>query len=155
MKTIFTFCLAVILISCGNHSSKKTDEQQQSFDWMLGSWIRTNDSNGNKTFENWKKISSEEYSGFGYTLNNGDTIFQENLRIFSKGQYWNLQVTGEVGAPVLFAISDFSSKKFTAVNEANEFPKKIIYERRGDQLQATIADEETKIPFIFSKATTE
>ena len=118
---------------------------------MVGGWIRINDSDGNKTFENWKKKSSEEYSGFGYTLNNGDTIFQENLRVFFTEKGWNLEVTGKDGTPILFAISDFSSNKFTAVNEANEFPKKIMYERRDDQLLAAIADEETEISFIFSK----
>ncbi|MDT0690489.1 DUF6265 family protein [Salegentibacter sp. F188] len=156
IRAALTFSIVLLLFSCGNSFTRKSNEDHAvSFDWIMGSWIRTNDTSNNQTFETWKKKSSGEYTGFGYTLNSGDTIFQENLRIFNNDISWNLEVTGEDGAPALFPILDFSSEKFTAVNKENDFPKKIVYELRNSQLLATIADEETEIPFVFSKAATE
>ncbi|MDT0648998.1 DUF6265 family protein [Autumnicola edwardsiae] len=154
MKALFTFCLALIIFSFGNiDSSKAHEDQQVSFDWMLGTWKRTNNTDNSSTFENWIKKSSEEYSGVGYTLNNRDTIFKEDLRFFYKAGNWNLEVTGEDEKPVIFPVSTYASNKFIAENEENEFPKKITYQLQNDQLLATITDGETEIPFIFSKTT--
>ena len=55
------------MISCTNPST-------ESFDWLVGEWQRTNEKEGRETFEMWNKVTDYEYSGFGVTLQDGDTL---------------------------------------------------------------------------------
>ena len=85
MNKILILLIGVLIISC-NQSKKenqKTDvksttltEKSENFDWLLGKWKRLNEEEGKETFENWKKIKETEYSGIGFTMQNGDTIKQ-------------------------------------------------------------------------------
>ena len=71
-------------MSC-NSTTKKTDnnseKQIENFDWLLGNWERLHEEQGKETFENWKKISQNEYSGIEFTIQGSDTIKEEEFRI--------------------------------------------------------------------------
>ena len=74
MKYIFSLLLSLLIFSC-NDSKESVDK----FDWLVGDWKRMNDSEGQQTYENWRKINSKEYVGSGCTLEGIDTVFKENI----------------------------------------------------------------------------
>jgi len=67
MKNLLAFVLILVLFSCtqnspSSQSSETTapaiaESASQNFDWILGAWLRTNDDEGEQTYENWKKVS--------------------------------------------------------------------------------------------------
>jgi len=73
MKKIPLILIALISFSCSqkNRSDQALAENPDTtnnFDWIIGSWLRSNDKEGNITFEHWAKNSSTEYIGLGCTL---------------------------------------------------------------------------------------
>ncbi len=113
--------------------------------------MRSNDKEGNITYEYWSKNSSTEYIGLGCTLHNSDTIFKENLRLIKTGEKWNLEVTGVNENPTLFLILSHSKSSFECENRNNEFPKNIEYTLRDNILLAKISDGDTEIRFSFDR----
>ncbi|NLP57584.1 DUF6265 family protein [Lutibacter sp. B1] len=144
MRIILIILIVLLCFSC-------KDNTIQKFDWMLGSWVRTNEDANKSTFEYWSKKSSEEYIGLGCTVKNGDTIFKENMRIIKIDEKWSFEVTGVNENSTVFLITDLTENGFVSENEMNEFPKKITYYLDGEVLIAKISDKDTEIPFLFKK----
>ncbi|MCK5692611.1 MAG: hypothetical protein KAI08_07165 [Bacteroidales bacterium] len=156
MKTLVIIVLALISISSCQHSRRDHPHEgdtvsSDNFDWLIGSWMRSNDKEGNITYEYWSKNSSTEYIGLGCTLHNSDTIFKENLRLIKTGEKWNLEVTGVNENPTLFLILSHSKSSFECENRNNEFPKNIEYTLRDNILLAKISDGDTEIRFSFDR----
>lgn len=146
------FLIVAILSSCGK-INKAEENQNSDFnaDWLTGSWTRINDEEGSQTYEVWKKISDGVYEGKGWKMKNSDTVFQEDLRITGTDSIWNLEVRGVNEQPTYFRITKSSEGSFTAENEQNEFPKKIIYSIEDNNLKAVISDDENEVEFLFIK----
>ncbi len=156
MKNLVLIILVLISISCSRVS--KTDDALErnsvsslNFDWLSGTWVRSNDEEGYRTYEHWIKSSSNEYTGFGYTLQDGDTIFKENLRLLKTDENWNLEVSGVNENPTLFLLINHTEHSFTAENMLNEFPKIIEYSWQNDMLLAKISGGDTEISFSFER----
>ncbi len=145
-RGIVLFTISILAISC---QSEKNQKAQLSPDWLEGEWQRTNDQEGNETFESWEKISEKEFSGVGFTLSEGDTIFKEYLRMVKTDSLWVYEVTGVNEQPTNFWISQIDSASFEAGNEANEFPKLIRYEKSSDGIRAIISNDSMKIGYDF------
>lgn len=143
--------LTGILIILLSMSCTQKNITRQNFDWLTGSWIRTNDKEGNITYENWTKISSVEYKGLGCTLQNSDTIFKEQLRLIKIKKEWSLEVSGVNENPTLFLLTNQTKNSFASENEFNEFPKIIEYSVENNVLFAKISDGDTEISFLFKK----
>ena len=82
-KSIFLF-LSIIMIACNQIPKPPGSDLDLELDWILGSWKRTNDKEGQQTFEHWKESSGEKfktYRGLGYTLQGQDTIFKEEMKL--------------------------------------------------------------------------
>jgi len=88
MKQIFVYLFVIVLLSCnqsgkeGVKSETKSTEvatTTENFNWLLGNWKRLDEEAGKETFEIWEKLSSKEYVGIGFTMQNGDTIKQEKI----------------------------------------------------------------------------
>ncbi len=97
-----------------------------------------------------------KYIGHGYTIKDGDTIFQENMVIRSYNNLkktsdnpYVLEVTGVNESPTVFRIEEMNEHNFTAVNLENEFPTHITYEIRNDTLVAQVSNQEMSIDFKF------
>ena len=153
MLSLFVLLAMSLLQSCNDENKTSSSQENASpdFEWLVGSWVRTNDKNSNETFEYWRKNSSEEYIGLGCTIQKGDTIFKENLRIANINGEWNLEVSGVNENPTLFLVTRQTKNGFTSENEANEFPKKIEYFLDGETLNAIVSAGDTEIPFSFKK----
>lgn len=149
-KIILVLFLIVISFSC------KREKLQPNMNFLIGSWERIDDKPGKKTYEKWFLTMDGEYKGEGYTMQQTDTIFIENMVIKfdntkskSAKNSWIFEVTGVNEEPTIFKINDYSDDSFTAVNLTNEFPTHIRYEIKNDTLNASVSNNEFNVDFKF------
>ena len=161
MKKIMILLIGILIFSCNQtkkENIKPTEnlteltKQTESFDWLLGKWKRMNEKEGKETFENWEKISATEYSAIGFTMQNGDTIKQENIRLIKSNDRWNIIVkVPEETLSITFNGISHSENEFTCENIEIDFPNKIKYWKNGDKINASVSNAEMEIPFEFEK----
>lgn len=161
MKKILILLIGILIISCNqtkkenqktNVKSTTTVEISENFDWLLGKWKRLNEEEGKETFENWKKIRETEYSGIGFTMQNGDTIKQERIRLTKISGKWNLNVkVPEESESITFNGISHNENEFTCENIEIDFPNKIKYWKNGNRINAMVSGGEMKIQFEFVK----
>ena len=161
MKKILILLIGILIISC-NQSKKKNQqteeksttmtEKSENFDWLLGKWKRLNEEEGKETFENWEKVKETEYSGIGFTMQNGDTIKQEKIRLNKTNGKWNLTVkVPEESESITFYGTNHNENKFTCENTEIDFPNKIKYWKNGNKINAMVSGGEMKISFEFER----
>jgi len=127
-------------------------EKSENFDWLLGKWKRLNEEEEKETFENWNKINETEYSGIGFTMQNGDTIKQEKIRLTKTSGKWNLTVkVPEESESITFNGISHNETEFTCENNEIDFPNKIKYWKNGNRINAMVSGGEMEIPFEFEK----
>lgn len=143
MKYIALIAMAIMMASCNKPSA-------ENFDWLVGEWQRTNEKEGRETFEMWSKVSDSEYSGFGATLQEGDTLWYENMKLVKSNNLWSFEVTGQADTTATtFILTKIEEGRFTSENDQNEFPTKIEYYISGDKLKAMISGGGEEISFDF------
>jgi hypothetical protein len=129
-------------------------DPSENFDWLLGKWQRTNETQGKKTFEYWVKINDAEYAGLAFTLHNSDTVNQEKMALLKSDGNWQLKVkTTDEKDFIAFEMTMQKDGLFECNNDSLAFPKKITYWRDGEKLKANVAGDSLQIPFEFSKIT--
>ena len=143
--------LLLILVSLSIASCETSKGEPENFDWLLGEWERVNDSKGQHTFESWRKIDEGEYVGLGFTLQGRDTVFKEEIRMLKKEGQWFFEVSGVNESTTPFSVTEQKEFSFTAENKENPFPKKIVYQKEKELLNAFVSAEETTIAFNFQK----
>lgn len=160
MKNIGLILLIGILISSCNQNEKQTTNEIETapitqnqvtsnFDWLLGNWKRVNEEDGKETFENWEKINETEYLGFGFTMQNSDTIQQETMQLAKVNGDWSLMVSIPEEEAVIFKMTEFTESEFICENHKNDFPNRIKYWKNGAKINASISNSEMEIPFEF------
>ena len=154
-KILISLLMICFFASCRNEQKniepiENPTISSQNFDWVLGEWKRSNEQAGKETFETWKKVSDNEYLGLGYTMENSDTIWKENITLINRDTVWNFEVTGKgESQPTIFLITNIEEERFESENQENEFPKVISYFREGRELHAVISGGGTEILFLF------
>ncbi len=150
MKYSPIIILLVIISSCNQPSTPKT-LPENNIDWLLGTWNRTNDQEGQKTYEHWDRKSATVLEGIGYTMVEKDTVSKEYMKILPINGVLNLEVILGKDAPVYFPFTSQTKGRFICENKENDFPKKIEYFMEGAQLKAIVSNEEITFPFIFER----
>ncbi|MFT3902016.1 MAG: DUF6265 family protein [Niabella sp.] len=164
MKKILVLLTAVVVFSCNQQNKTNTDGTEkniainattkvgENFDWLTGKWKRINEKKGKETFENWDKISSTEYMGIGFTMQNGDTISQEKMRITKQNEKWSLTVkVPHEAEAITFPMAELKDDEFTCTNDSLTFPKQIKYWKNGEKINALVAGDSLKIEFEFER----
>jgi len=159
MKRAFFLLTSILVLSCNQNTKTDQDKKPKSetaaaenLDWLTGNWKRLNEQAGKETFENWEKVSPSEYSGIGFTLQNGDTISQEKMDMIETNGKWTLfvKMPNEKEATT-FEMIELKNNEFVCVNDSIDFPKKIKYWLDGEKMKAKISNDEMEIPFEFEK----
>lgn len=151
MRYVILFIATTALFSCQT-SSTKQEEKSTNFDWLLGDWVRTNETEGKQTFESWQKINDSTYQSHGYTLQGQDTVWQEWVELSPRNNDWYFQVrTKDDVDTTLFLFTAITDSSFTCQNPENEFPKEIKYWIAGSDMKAEISDGDMKIPYEFAR----
>lgn len=143
--------LLILQVSCAENTSQKTENNTTSMNWIIGKWIRINDSSTEtKTYEDWSKISENEYKGHGFVVKNDTTVWEEHLRLLNENNQWIFEVTGVNESPTIFQITEKTENSFISKNPENKFPKQISYALENDKLIAKISGGAPEIVFEFS-----
>jgi len=161
MKKLILLFTVFFIFSCNNEiktEEKETEPTEEiyktkNFDWLIGKWQRTDDEKDAKmTFENWRKIDSVTHSGFSFTLQKNDTIWQEDIRLEKKSKNWSLIIQSpEETEATIFRITKFTDTSFTCENKEIDFPNKIEYWKNGEKLNAKVSGVDMEIAFQFEK----
>lgn len=119
--------------------------------WLTGTWNRTNVKAGRAAHERWIK-TAEGLQGWGVNLNGADTTFVEKLRIVTKeDKLYYVADVPENKALTWFLITEVSANTFTCENPQHDFPKKIVYQRDGNKLKATVSGNGKSIDYLFER----
>lgn len=124
----------------------------QKVSWLEGTWVRTNLKPGRTGSENWKKLSPAEWQGVGCTLKEKDTVFVERMKlvIYDNTPAFVADVP-ENKDLVYFKFTATTDHSFTCENHAHDYPKKIVYDRQGNNLKVTISGDGKSNEFLFTK----
>jgi hypothetical protein len=154
VKISFVILTAFTLTMCNTkqNDQKSTTQPTENFDWLLGNWKRTNEEKGKETFENWKKANDNEYKGIGFTLQNRDTLSQEQMKLIQTNGKWNLLVkTPDEKDFIKFEMTEIADDKFECKNDTLDFPKLIKYWKNGDKMNAIVSGDSLKLSFEFKR----
>lgn len=153
MKRVSMIVSFFLLISCNSSQEKTEKSTKANFDFLIGNWKEINRSEGEQTFENWKKVNDSLYAGHSYTLVNKDTVWQEFVKLSPIGDEWFYQVEiPSENQSTNFRLTEHNDSLFMCENPENEFPKKIAYWKKStDKLLAEISDDTNKIQFHFER----
>ena len=145
----------VLSILAAHHGFSQAAPVAADFDklaWLQGQWNRLLLPAGRSGHERWIKLNGAEYKGWGITMKGPDTAFAEKLRIVVKDNHiFYVAETADNKAPVYFIMTAISASGFECTNATHDFPKKIIYRRRGNQVKATISGNGKSVDFMFEK----
>mgnify|MGYP001801625731 CR=1 FL=1 len=134
----------IMLLSC---RIAKSD-----FDWLIGSWERTNGQSGMQTIEHWEKVDNKTYKAHSIVLKQKDTLYQEYCTIQKEGNhYYYIADIPQNPNPIKFKIVGFSPEGFKAVNPEHDFPKEISYIISGNTIIASISGGDKQIEYNFEK----
>jgi hypothetical protein len=86
MNKILSLLLLFTAISC-------THEKKELV-WLEGEWQRINDTDGQRTFENWHQQIDGSLKGKGFTLEGADSVFIENLALNKIDNAWQMIARG-------------------------------------------------------------
>lgn len=155
MKAFFLIAafLFSVASSMAQQTPQATPENFKKLEWLVGHWNRTNSKPGSSGHEVWEKRSAEELSGYGLTLRGSDTAFAEQFSIIAKDNklHYVVSVLSEKQHPVSFLITSLTDVDFVCENPQHDFPKKIEYHLKGNQLHAAISGDGKSIPFLFER----
>ncbi len=118
-------------------------------DWMSGYWLACE---GGETAENW--IGAGRDTLLGTNLSGGGYEF---LRIAANesGEIVYYSMPGGRSPPTEFTLTAHAAQRAVFENPQHDFPKRIIYERRGDVMNARIhggEGSEQAMEWPFSRA---
>jgi hypothetical protein len=140
---------------CNTNNNSKTNSfsnKSKNFDWILGEWKRNNEEQGKETFEIWEKISNSQYSGIGFTMQNGDTVKQERVKLIKQNGKWDMIVkVSQETESITFNMTNLTKDSFTCENDSIDFPKFIKYWNDNGNLNALVTGNDMEIPFGFEK----
>jgi hypothetical protein len=152
MKKTLLFAVICFLYFSNSSFSQVTDADFLKLSWLEGSWARTNAKPGRGGNERWVKNSTTTLQGYGVNMNGADTAFVEKLKIISKERkIFYVADVPENKEPVLFLFTTITDHSFVCENLQHDFPKRISYEKDGDQLKAVISGNGKSIDYLFKK----
>jgi hypothetical protein len=78
--------------------------------------------------ETWTTLDSCTLLGWGYYIEEGDTLITEQLRIQRIGNYWTFIPIINQNLPVLFTLVESSDSKWVFENKEHDFPQRVTYQ---------------------------
>ena len=137
------------VISC--NSPKAPDVE-----FLVGTW----QVEGKEQFEVWKKGENDIYSGYAYSIVNGERYFSETLQIRKTGDQIvfeaNVQEQNN-GESIPFVLNTNVDGMLSFENLNHDFPKRIQYKRIDDQTLSVsvLGDGEKGITYKQFRVETE
>ncbi|MHC4081540.1 MAG: DUF6265 family protein [Planctomycetota bacterium] len=113
--------------------------------WLAGSWVLVSDNAVSE--EHWTRPAGQSMLGLNRTVIDGQTAAFEYVRILSTpdGIVFLASPQGR-HPPTRFALIESGPQRAVFENPSHDFPNRIVYERRGDRLDARIEGEQDGQP---------
>ena len=134
MKCIFVTVFSCALIACNNQKSvvsnelHKREQKITQASWLIGKWSNT--AKQRHDYETWGKYNDSTYLGKSYSIQNGDTVSSESIKLVegNEGIYYIPIVQGQNNnLPVSFKLIVVETNKLVFENPAHDFPQRISY----------------------------
>ena len=146
--------LVVALAACGPGGCRSTVNAVMGteprgdlagFVWLTGSWVMVDDDDSSE--EHWTRPGGGTMLGLNRTIVRGRTVAWEFLRIESTPDgIVYLASPGGRNPATPFGLIDSGARRATFENPDHDFPQRIIYERRGNELRVRIEGVENDQP---------
>lgn len=139
---LLLLALATLVSACGGSTPRAAARPADPLDalsWLAGHWVA--DEGEARTEEQWLPPAGGTMLGVGRTVERGETVHHEWLRIEARAG-----AIVYVASPATQARTDFtlvpSAAPHTAIfeNLEHDYPQRIVYVRDGDRLDARIED---------------
>ncbi|MBO9633381.1 MAG: hypothetical protein J7578_09700 [Chitinophagaceae bacterium] len=152
MKLIIFWALAMVPFFAGAQSVSASPENLKKLDWLTGTWKRLDMKAGRSGSERWVKVSPTEWQGWGVSMRGNDTSFVEKLRIIAKDNLiFYVADIKENKDIVYFQFVSLDEDHFVCENPAHDFPKRIEYHFKNNQLQAAVSGNGKTLPYLFER----
>lgn len=165
MKHLINICICLITLHFLNSCSSSeinnltNADSEKSFVWIEGNY--TLKSPYGAYYENWKKLDSLNYNGFGYFMDslNIDTLFRQAIYLEKKNadvfMYFNVKNQND-NKTVEFKMTKNENQVFTFENSFRDYPSIITYKLISDTsvnivMKGFKKGKEKKEDFIITK----
>lgn len=141
--------VAVLILSSCNRQVNKPEIADLK--WLEGNWKSIE---GSQFYESWKMKNSNVLEGLGCTIDNGDTLMSESLRIFESdsGIFYSATVSNQNDRlPVHFKLTHYLKDSLVFSNPVHDFPRIIVYKRiTCDSIRVYVRDGWTSLSKGFT-----
>jgi len=132
-------CSCVLILTSASGCAKSDEngiEEAEGADWLAGYWLAC--SKGTQTAEAWIGARSGLLVGANHGLGSDGPSF-EHMRIGPDERGQLAYFASPAGAPtVIFALKSLGNQTATFENLKHDFPHRVIYMRRRDELVGRI-----------------
>jgi hypothetical protein len=125
-SSIYILFISLIFLSA---CSTKNNAFRDQYRWLSGKW--EGEDKGTIMFENWK-WEKHRFEGTAAEIVMNDTVFSEHLFIEQFDNEAAYIVVMKERSPILFHQIEDEMGRLVFVNEANDFPAKIIYQQDSE-----------------------
>ena len=131
----------------------------EQLDWIIGKWKR--ESRRGEVYEMWQRLSEHTVEGDSWIVSSSDGTshpLESLLLVEMAGEVFYIPKVAENEYPVPFRLTSVESGRVVFENPTHDFPRKIIYQRKGDNaLKVTIegpgdGEESRRVDFDFLRA---
>lgn len=153
MKIIILLAFAMLSFHAEAQTVNASPENLKKLDWLTGTWKRLDMKAGRSGSERWAKVSPTEWQGWGVSMRGTDTAFVEKLRIIAKDNLiFYVADIKENKDIVYFQFVSLDDDHFVCENPSHDFPKRIEYHFKNNQLQAAVSGNGKTLPYLFERA---
>lgn len=147
-KILVVGLIIFVLSSCYRPTAR---ESMQDLRQLNGTWSSSERILFN---EYWNIKSDTLLSGLGYSLQDNDTVFKEELKIFYRdGRVFYGAKVGDSDQFILFKLTKAGKNNWIFENHEHDYPNRISYKIDNDRLVAntTNSNGNKKIEFIMKR----
>jgi len=137
VSVVSVLVVFLMFISC----SVKPERDIDKAEWLIGVWEHK--VKEGYQYEEWVRVSSNEFTGRGYHVQNNDTTLFETVQLIQKrdSMFYNATVSNQNNQqPIPFMLKTATDTSLLFENREHDFPQEIEYIKIGtDSLKAVIS----------------
>jgi len=141
-RSLVARALAVAVLAGCASAPRPAAPTAASLDWLEGRWVLTTEDG--RIEESWLPPAGGTLYGVGRTISGGETRFYEFLAIEPRdgpqGPTLAYVARPRGGTPTEFLLVEIATDRVVFTNPQHDFPKRISYQRTGDELHARVDD---------------
>ena len=128
--------LLLVILAAGGSVSAQNTASIESLSWLSGCW---QGRQGTAVIEEiWSKPGGMSMIGLGRTIKDNRTVSFEFMQFREENGTLFFLPQPQGGAQVRFPLKEFTPAKLTFENLTHDFPQRVTYERKSNQLRASI-----------------